>query len=160
MKWRTGHPIFGQHSASTIQKIMSGGSSFLPFLSLKNRQHLIQIKSSLLDHLNLWTVCSKLRHMGPSRTPSEVSVWLKFPPAPQHKDSPLVKLNSKLLTWPISQSLPTPALDAKQPLPIDELWWVVGAISVGYWDREARPVSIDFVALLYTVKTVTHYGHI
>ena len=35
MKWRTGHPIFGQHSASTIQKIMSGGSSFLPFCHSK-----------------------------------------------------------------------------------------------------------------------------
>ena len=44
--------------------------------------------------------------------------------------------------------------------PIEKLRWVVGAISVGYWVRKARPVSIDFVALSYTVKTVTHYGHI
>ena len=43
---------------------------------------------------------------------------------------------------------------------IDELWWVVVAISVSHWGREARPVSIDFVAIPYTVKTVTHYGHI
>ena len=42
----------------------------------------------------------------------------------------------------------------------EKLWWVVGAISVSYRGREARPVSVDFVALLYTVKTVTHYGHI
>jgi len=33
--------------------------------------------------------------MGPSRTPSEDSVWPKFPPAPQHKDLPQVKLNNQ-----------------------------------------------------------------
>jgi len=32
---------------------MSGGSSFLPFLSLINRQHLIHLKSSLLVNLAL-----------------------------------------------------------------------------------------------------------
>ena len=99
--------------------------------------------------------------MGPLRTPSEDSVWLKFPPAPQHKVLPQVKLSSQPQTWPISQSLPTLALDMLgNHCPKEELWWVVGAIPVSYWGREARPVSIDFVALPYTTKTVTHYGHI
>ena len=65
MKWRTGHSIFGQQNAPTAQDIMSGGSCFLPFLSLHNRQHLVQLKSSLLDHLTLWPVCSKLKQMAP-----------------------------------------------------------------------------------------------
>ena len=38
---------------------------FPPFLSLHNRQHLVQLKSSLLDHLTLWPVCSKLKQMAP-----------------------------------------------------------------------------------------------
>ena len=81
-------------NASTAQQFMSGGSGFLPCLSLNNRQHLVQLKSSFLDNLTLWLVCSKLRHMGPYRTQSEDAVWLKFPSAPQLKDLPQVKLNA------------------------------------------------------------------
>jgi hypothetical protein len=67
---------------------------FPPLLSLNNRQHLSQFTPSLLDHLTPWPVCSKLRHMGPSRTLSENSIRLKYSLAPKHKDLPQIKLNS------------------------------------------------------------------
>ena len=47
-------------NASTAQQFMSGGSGFLPFLSLNNRQHLSQFTPSLLDHLTPWPFAANL----------------------------------------------------------------------------------------------------
>ena len=94
-KWRTGHSTFGQQNASIAQESMSGGSGFLPVLSLNNRQHLIQPTPSLPHHLTLWTVCGKLIHMGTSRIWVKDSAWPKFSPAPQHKVLPQVTPNAR-----------------------------------------------------------------